>query len=116
MHAGSRRHLHLLQQQNISTDSGPNMANQVVRLWEAVLANLAEMASSTTDPDAFSKHMGVLAKIRSLPDPPKAIWKRVIQDMQVRDRAGSQHSQHTTRRHTHACLCWALTPLLCMLH
>lgn len=38
------------------------MANQVVHLWETVLANLADMANSTTDFKQLSHNRSSLAK------------------------------------------------------
>jgi hypothetical protein len=84
---------------NISTESGPNMANQVLHLWETVLANLAaSAAASGSNFDLHKTNTHLCNKIRNLPDPPKATWKRIVQDMQVRDSSTRQHSSHAIQK------------------
>lgn len=92
------------------------MANQVVRLWEAVLNNLSDIASSS-DIAGNGHNTQLLDKLVSLPDPPKATWKRIVQDMQVRGRAQSQHMPaHRVTLWARALACGVHWPTACMTH
>lgn len=59
-----------------------SMANQVVRLWQAVLDDLSQMASGRIS--GRDGTIELLEAIAQLPKQPKATWKRLLQDMQVR--------------------------------
>jgi hypothetical protein len=61
------------------------MANQVPRLWEGVLSGLHSMATPGSDHSRKTERVTeLLDKIASSPEQPKAAWKRLLKDMQVR--------------------------------
>lgn len=55
------------------------MANQAVRVWEALLHSLTDMRCGKS-----CNIKEVVKKVEDLRAQPKATWKRLVQDMQVR--------------------------------
>lgn len=68
------------------------MAKQAGRLWQDVLDHLAGMAAGDKS-RSMESVTELLRKIESSPQQPKAAWKRLVQEMQVRGPAGSHASQ-----------------------
>jgi hypothetical protein len=58
------------------------MANQSVRLWEAVLQGLEDTASCSS-PSACHDLATLIRKATDMPPQPKATWKKLVLDMQV---------------------------------
>lgn len=69
-----------------------SMAKQAGRLWQDVLDHLAGMAAGDKS-RSMESVTELLRKIESSPQQPKAAWKRLVQEMQVRGPAGSHASQ-----------------------
>jgi hypothetical protein len=58
-----------------------SMANQAVRLWEAVLQGLTDAACGHLPAGNVQQ---LVIRLSDMPAQPKATWKRLVLDMQVR--------------------------------
>jgi hypothetical protein len=69
------------------------MANQTVRLWEAALDSLKALGTASYSDSSGERTRVLLEKIACSPPQAKASWKRLVKDMQVRNRRQS-HASH----------------------
>jgi hypothetical protein len=72
------------------------MANQSVRLWEAVLQGLDDTARCCS-PSACGDLAQLLRTVADMPAQPKATWKRLVLNMQVCVCWWRQHMASTSK-------------------
>jgi hypothetical protein len=76
------------------------MANQAVWLWEAVLQGLRDITSG----NLTARPRDALVRLFDMPELPKASWKRLVLDMQVREPSHNQSAQRAQRPDCLSCI------------
>jgi hypothetical protein len=63
------------------------MGTNVISSWEQVVKLLrggTKDPASCADPSLYPRVVSLVTKLNSLPPPPRSVWKKLVQQLQVR--------------------------------